>query len=49
MWRNIIKTQPGVSKLTIPSALDLTYYGALVLGPVTFLTCVSVSIIAPLV
>lgn len=49
MWRNIIATQPNVQRLQVPSAWDLTFYGAIVLGPVTLLTCMAVAIVAPYV
>jgi Na+/H+ antiporter NhaD/arsenite permease-like protein len=48
MWNQIIKSQPGAQKLKCPTGWDLTYYGALVITPVIFATCLSISVISPL-
>lgn len=42
MWVNIIKSQPSAKRLVCPTAVDLSYYGALVLVPVMTLTCMSI-------
>jgi hypothetical protein len=38
-------TQPGAKNMKVPTPVDLTYYGAIVLGPVMFLTCCSIAIL----
>ena len=42
MWINIIKSQPSAKRLVCPTAVDLSYYGALVFVPVMTLTCMSI-------
>ena len=45
MWISLIQTHPASKTgLITPTAVDLTWYGALVLLPVTVLTCGAISL-----
>lgn len=44
MWISLINSNPSAMQLVVPSALDLTYYGAMVLCPVMVVTCLSIAL-----
>lgn len=44
MWISLITTNPSAKRLVVPTAFDLSYYGAMVLAPVTLVTCLSISL-----
>lgn len=44
IWMSLIGSNFSAKRLVVPTALDLSYYGSMVLAPVMLLTCLSIAL-----